>query len=405
MILLSEFLSTIICNYKWFRISAKSKEGYVEFLTSEIIMFYNNVFIEKLLANNFLYIDITISYKFNSKTKLDRELTSNTMSCLVELYNSPENRVFAKHAVACLHTRNMWLERKISNYSKENNNCIKLICLEDYIYNINKINNRKPFKISIDRFERHCDNKYININKDYTRNGFCVSNCFNLKQQYSIKINIRYFNKNTVSIHDTILSLDDIENYLESVSEQLGKINLIFTKDKNTRNLNSFLKKISLTVKDIHTSNINKMDHFLIEICPIKLFATKYNSESNSKSDIDIDYYYKLLDVVHILKKQYDTINNDHLKSFWDLLHTIAKIFDNEKYRNYEKYNHNRDEFFKIFPNSIYGRVVAKVITINDIKLNLFFNMRKNESLKMVHYLYSEKIKSQLEKFLMTMEM
>ena len=97
-----------------------------------------------------------------------------------------------------------------------------------------------------------------------------------------------------------------------------------------------------------------------------------------------------------------ETINNDNLKPFWNLIHTIARINNNKQYENYTEYNNMCKRFSEIFPKSIYGRVVTKVIIINDIKVNLFFNMTKNESLEMIHHIYSEEAESQLEKFLMT---
>lgn len=366
MIPLSIFIPELVSQHNYYSIMGITKNNEVYELSSgDISEFYNNIFIEKLLINQFNVITIKTTYKFYYLSGSNEKINNNSYSELILL--SHKNKVYVKNAHIVLIYKNLNLERELSTISSRfPNTHVEFTCLEHEFELINSCNRRKPIKIELSNYSHHVftpsnTSKQKCIVSDFEKYEFNKAGTFMMSYEYS------FFNKKILQHEKIKLHCSDIKKELKSLLKYVSEINNTMTGTLADRSVIRLMNK-------------------LCKKNPIQL---KFDKEENDKFD-----FTSILRIGRFLEKEYKK-ENTNLYNFWELIRSVLHPSSN-KTREY--YNEIRQLFTAI---SLFSTIEQQIDTGDD-KIILVFDTKLYNDLKLLHLIYNEELEIKLEKILLT---
>ena len=370
LIPLSSFLQIITRGSNWFRIRGLTKENKtIEIHSSCIHKFYNNIFIEKLLSKNFKTISISINYKFKYSHYSD-ESKDNDATLEIDLINA-NDRLYVKTGNMILDNKNRELETDIYNrmsYYKDTK--FNFICIERKFEEINKHNNRKPFKLEFDDFRY----ELCSENKKEIDSGF-QNHLFNKADQFELKFNMKFFDKADITKYTIPLKFKNITNIINKIESFTNDINTMFTDTLENR------KTIKLITKLIYSNEYELSSKVK---CGIRF--------SNDKETwlLKKSYYSNLLNNFKYFENEYLKDNSD-LESFWDLIKACGP-------RNGESFYKAIARLKDIFPETE-NIMISRIFKLNNIHSKIVINLcNTNNDLKLLHLFHYDGVEDKLEK-------
>ncbi len=364
LIPLSMFIPEVTQYNDWYQIKSISRNNIYNISSGNIIEFYDNVFIEKLFSKQFKFITIRTNHSFNYNSR-DREKVKNRSIAEIELLNL-NDRVYVKKVYIMLLEKNDAYENRVVDLLKAYSDTeYEFICLEKEFNKINSNNKRKPIKIKFLNYDTVGSDTYSDpIRRNFELYYFDGIVDFTLNYEYS------FFNKNILSNAKIDLHCSDVSSKIKTLSQIVEIVN-------------------------------NKMTNTLADRKSIKFLSDniyEYSSDSNklSKSvkfefvEIGESKFEDILSVSKILEEEYNK-DNSHLSNFWGLIQTCL----NSSPQNvWIKFNAIKLLFTEV---RLYTSIKQQIV-INGIKINLVYDTRTYDNLKLLHLIHNDDLEITLEK-------
>ena len=361
LIPLSRFIPTVTQFNDWYHIKSISGNNRYNISSGNITEFYNNIFIEKLFSKQFKFITIRTNHSFNYNS-IDREKVKNRSVAEIELLNT-NNRVYVKKVYVILLEKNDNYEKSVVDLLNAYSDTeYEFICLEKEFKSINANNRRKPIKINFLNYDSDTSNSSEQIRRNFELYHFDGIEKFTLNYEYS------FFNKNILSNSKIELNCSDVKSKIQILSKLVEITNNNLT---NTITNRKSIKFLNDNIYEYGDDKIHKSVKFeLIEV------------EENKFEDI--------LSVSKILEEEYSN-DNSHLSNFWGL---IQSCLNSNPKDTWKKFNFIKPLFTEI---KLYSSIKQQIV-INGVKINLVYDTRTDNNLKLLHLIHNDDLEINLEK-------
>ena len=254
--IISKYYYNEILDYK-FMIKLCSINDYLELLTDEYIIFYNNLKTneEKNLFKLFCYLNnkIIIFNKSNN-IKIDNKILNEEYEYILIKLNNTFNQISEKNKILLNDILKYYIEKKfINKFIEENKN---------NIFNFNKLVFYSKFLIINDYYENNNDYNFILINKTLHLLRCC------LKKRINSKKNIFNYNFRLI--------INEIKNYKPNIILKNGSYNYQLSKQI----FNNIPPRYLLPYENILNKSFlikEKADGILIKNLPLNIYP--YNNE------------------------------------------------------------------------------------------------------------------------------